>query len=175
VVVCAAVSLGLCLAAFIFYWAVLNYRFYTLAEGQIYRSGAMPATVLLKKIKKYNIRTVIDFRKSGDDVASEKDTLDNTDVRYINLPSKQVPSNENIAKFLAILDHQDNRPILMHCHHGVGRAGAFSAIYRMEYEKWNNDRAIREARWLSGFGSFQKGSRKEVFLRNYIPRWKKSR
>jgi len=162
-------------ASLIFYWVVLNYRFYTLTDGEIFRSGTIPPKVLLKKIKQYNIRTVIDFRKHDDAILNEKNTLDRIHVRYINLPSNQVPSDENIDAFLSILDNPKSRPILMHCQHGVGRAGAFSAIYRMEYEKWDNEKAIQEAKWLSGFGSFQKGSNKEVFLRKYLPRWKKVR
>ena len=168
-------AIGLCTVSLVFYWAALDYRFFTLNEGKVYRSAEMPSTVLLKKVQKHKIRTVIDYRKPNNNVESEKKALDQIGVRYINLPSKQVPTYENIKKFLLILDNLENEPVLMHCEHGVGRAGVFSAIYRMEYEKWDNKRAIRESRWLSLFGSFKKGSNKEVFLRNYTPRWKYSK
>ena len=162
------IAIGLLLS----YWVFVEYRFYPLDKGNVYRSAAMPSKVLQNKIQKYNIRTVIDFRDPDNGALSEKALLDPVGVRHINIPSKQVPSSDNIDKFLAILDNPDNKPLLLHCEHGVGRAGAFSAIYRMEYHKWNNDRAIKEARWLSTFGSFKKGSGKEVFLSNYTPRWK---
>jgi len=165
---------GLCVVSFLFSWAVLDYRFFTLNEGKVFRSAAMPSEILLKKIRKHKIRTVIDFRKPSQSSSSEKDTLDQVGVLYINLQSEQVPTYETIEKFLSILDHPENKPLLLHCEHGVGRAGVFSAIYRMEYDKWDNERAIRESRLLSCFGSFKKGSYKEVFLRQYTPRWKYS-
>lgn len=168
--------MGLLLSAgsFLSYWVFLNYRFFSLTEGEVYRSAAMPSKALLRKIRKYKIRTVIDFRKADNGTAKERETLDKVGIRHINLPSKQVPTYKNIETFLSILDNPENRPLLFHCEHGVGRAGAFSAIYRMEYNKWDNQRAIQESRWLSGFGSFKIGSNKEVFLRNYTPRWKHS-
>jgi protein tyrosine/serine phosphatase len=168
----ATVGLGLCAAFFLFYWAVLDYRFFTLTKEEVFRSAAMPSKILLKKVQRHNIQTVIDFRKPDNGVANEKHTLDQVGVRHINLPSKQVPTYENIKKFLSILDNPENKPLLLHCEHGVGRAGAFAAIYRMEYNKWDNKRAIYESKLLSGFGSFKKDSNKEIFLRNYTPRWK---
>lgn len=174
IITCIVLLIGLSAGAFLFYWAVLDYRFYTLTHGEVFRSAAMPKKALLMKAKKYKIRTIIDFRKPDNGVANEKEILDQAGagILHINLPSNQVPSYENIDKFLTILDNPKNKPLLLHCEHGVGRAGAFSAIYRMEYDQWDNKRAIRESRWLSGFGSFKKGSNKEVFLRNYTPRWK---
>jgi len=167
------VGIGLSAAAMLFYWAVLNHRFYVLTEGQAFRSAAMPPSVLLEKIHKHHIRVVIDFRKSPESVEKEKKVLAQTGAYYAHIPSDQVPDPERIEAFLKILDNPENRPVLMHCTHGVGRAGLYSAVYRMEYDKWSNNRAIREARRLSGFGSFQKGSSKEMFLRNYVPRWKR--
>jgi protein tyrosine/serine phosphatase len=169
------VGLLLSAGSLLSYWVFLNYRFFQLAEGAIYRSAAMPSKALLKKIRKYNIQTVIDFREPDNGALKEREALNQIGIRHINLPSKQVPTYENIEKFLFILDNPENSPLLFHCEHGVGRAGVFSAIYRMEYNKWGNKRAIRESRWLSGFGSFKKGSKKEVFLRNYTPRWKNSK
>ncbi|MBW1813891.1 MAG: tyrosine-protein phosphatase [Deltaproteobacteria bacterium] len=174
VFICIAMGFGLFAGSLFFYWAVLDYRFFTLTEGEVYRSAAMPSKTLLNKIRKHKIRSVIDFRKPDNGVAIEKETLDQVGVRHINLPSKQVPTSENIKTFLLILDNPENKPLLLHCEHGVGRAGAFSAIYRMEYDKWDNERAIHESRQLSGYGSFKKGSNKEVYLRNYTPRWKHS-
>lgn len=164
----------LCAASSVLYWVFLDYRFFTLDEGEAFRSAAIPSKVLVKKVREHKIRTVIDFRMHNNDVESEKETLDKIGVRHINLPSKQIPSTENIDRFLSIFDNPENKPVLLHCEHGVGRAGAFSAIYRMEYDKWDNARAIRESRWLSCFGSFGKGSTKEIFLRNYTPKWKTS-
>jgi len=173
-IICLAAIFILCTGSFLFYWVFFDYRYFSLTKGQVYRSAAMPSKTLLTKIKKYKIRTVIDFRDRDKGPTVEKKILEQVGVQYINLPSKQVPSYGNIQKFLSILDNPENKPLLLHCEHGVGRAGAFSAIYRMEYDKWDNEDAIQESRWLSIFGSFKKGSSKEVFLRNYIPRWKHS-
>jgi hypothetical protein len=48
-----------------------------------------------------------------------------------------------------------------------------SAIYRMEYQRWDNERARREANLLGGMQSFNRDIEKGRFLLDYMPRWKK--
>jgi protein tyrosine/serine phosphatase len=68
------------------------------------------------------------------------------------------------------MDDPQNRPVLIHCIHGVGRTGVFSAIYRIEYQDWSHKRALLEAILLSGFGSFGPNSDKAKFIKDYQPR-----
>jgi protein tyrosine/serine phosphatase len=43
--------------------------------------------------------------------------------------------------FYKIMDNSDNYPVLIHCYHGTGRAEMYSALYRIEYEKFTNEAA----------------------------------
>jgi protein tyrosine phosphatase (PTP) superfamily phosphohydrolase (DUF442 family) len=59
----------------------------------------------------------------------------------IILSIRQVPNKENIKTFTKIMDNSDNYPVLIHCYHGTGRAEMYSALYRIEYEKFTNEAA----------------------------------
>ena len=157
-------------AASYVYWAVFDYRFLVVTEGQVYRSAAMPPEILQSKVWRYGIRSVIDLRKPGGDVIAERDSLSELGIRHFSLPSHQVPSQEAVAAFLEIIDRLEYRPVLIHCNDGIGRAVLFSAIYRVEYEGWSNEEARSTAYWRSGLGSFEPDSRKGAYIRSYVSR-----
>jgi protein-tyrosine phosphatase len=68
-----------------------------------------------------------------------------------------------VAPFLAIMDDPANYPVLIHCRAGLHRTGIYSAIYRMEYQGWSRDAAIRELR-DNGFGDSQCNSQNQYIL-----------
>jgi protein-tyrosine phosphatase len=72
------------------------------------------------------------------------------------------------------MDDPAYHPVLIHCSHGCGRTGVFTAIYRMEYQGWSNRDALNEARRKSGSLPGNKGfrddNRKAKFLLAYQPR-----
>ncbi len=136
-------------------------------EGRLYRSAALPPSRLARFCSERGIRTVIDFRRTEADAREEAEILEHMGVRHVHLPSRQVPSSETIAAFLEIMQETAGEPVLLHCRHGVGRAGVFSAIYRMEYQGWSAPRAWLEAAVLAGFGSFLPGSPKARFILSY--------
>ena len=152
------------------YWAILNYHFSTVTEGQVYRSGAIPPEKLLSIVRRYGIRAVIDLRDPGEEVNEERAALAELGVKHLHLPSEQIPKDETIDAFLEIMDHPEYQPVLIHCEHGEGRAVLFAAIYRMEYEGWSNERARRASRLLPWFGSFSSKGSKGIFILNYVRR-----
>ena len=164
---------AVCGGAIYGYWTVFEHRFSTITEGQVYRSGAMPPERLVSKVRQYGIRTVIDLRRHSDEVAAERSVLARMGVKHFHLPSQQVPADETVDRFLEIMKHQEYRPVLIHCTHGEGRGVLFAAIYRMEYEGWPNERARCASRFLSFRGSFSPESSKGIFIRNYVPCWRR--
>jgi protein tyrosine/serine phosphatase len=160
----------LVVAAVYGYWVFVEHRLLTVTEDQVYRSGAMPLETLQNAIRKYGIRTVIDLRKPSKEVDTEHTALALMGVQHFNLPSKQVPADETIKAFLEIMDNRENRPVLIHCHNGVGRAVLFTAIYRMEYEGWSNENARRASRLILYKSAFSLDSSKGKFLQEYVPR-----
>ena len=170
IVLAVAGVLLLGVAARYAYWDVVEHRFTTIAEGRVYQSGTLPPDGLVDKIREYGIRTVIDLRREPPEViGAEQSALEGTGARYVNLPTDQVPEESDVDAFLNVLD-PTAFPVLIHCEHGYGRSVLFSAIYRIEFEGWENEQARCGTRLCSWWGSFKPGSPKGEYLRSYRPR-----
>lgn len=160
----------------------INHNLETITEGKVYKSGVIPPDELPDYIKKYNIKSVVDLRfpGTGDDVnnpevpaelTAEKEAIAKIPgVNYFNNGSDQVPAKKNLDYFFKILDEPKNYPVLIHCYHGVGRAEIYSAIYRIEYENWDRDKARTSTRFLTKWSAFDLGKPKGDFLHTYIKR-----
>lgn len=160
----------------------INHNLETITEGKVYKSGVIPPDELPDYIKKYNIKSVVDLRfpGTGDDVnnpevpaelTAEKEAIAKIPgVNYFNNGSDQVPAKKNLDYFFKILDDPKNYPVLIHCYHGVGRAEIYSAIYRIEYENWDPDKARTSTRFLTKWSAFDLGKPKGDFLHSYIKR-----
>jgi len=168
----AAATVGvvvLAAVAYSQYWVATG-RIGTVEEGRLYRSAALPADALIGFARQHRITAVVDFRKTSDETRAEAAALAGAGIRHIEIPSGQVPTPDSVARFLTVMDETPNEAVLIHCTHGVGRTGVFSAIYRMEFQGWSRRRALLEAMLYSGFGSFGPGNAKAEFLANYVPR-----
>jgi protein tyrosine phosphatase (PTP) superfamily phosphohydrolase (DUF442 family) len=180
-----ALKLGVLLLALVgavyVWWVHFNYRFAAITEGKVYKSGQIPPEKIAGFIADHGIKTVIDLRHPG-----LKDKLNPADqeaidkereavakiggVRHVNIPSGQVPDRASLSKFFEVLDDNSSYPVLIHCYHGTGRAMIYSAIYRIEYEKFTNEAARGKTRFILYKSSFDKGRSKGDFLINYKPR-----
>ncbi len=160
----------------------INHNFETITEGKVYKSGVIPPDELESYVNKYKIKSIVDLRfpGTGDDVnnpenalelAAEKSAVAKINgVNYFNDGSDQVPTKDNLVLFYKIMDNPANYPVLIHCYHGVGRAELYSAVYRIEYENWDKDKARTSTRFLTKWSSFDLGKPKGDFLHNYIRR-----
>jgi protein tyrosine/serine phosphatase len=174
------------------YQVHFNYRFRTVENEKVYRSGVIPPSKLPDYLKKYHIKSVIDLRspetgkfldnpEKSEDVLSEKKTIEKiSGTNYYNIKSDQIPTQNNLDSFYKIMDKPENYPVLIHCYHGVGRAGIYSAIYQIEYQKVSNEEAQKNTRSFIElrpliFSSFDNGKAKGEFLKNYKPRSKKQK
>jgi len=157
------------IGGFVGYWELTD-KFVTVHKGNLYRSAEIQSNKLLKLSQKHGIRTVIDLRVEKDKAQIEEGLLKRIGVKHVHIPSGQIPTQEAVEAFIKIMDDPQNRPVLIHCIHGVGRTGIFSAIYRIEYQKWSRSRALLEAMLLAGFGSFRPNSDKAKFITDYKPR-----
>lgn len=151
------------------YWSVFNHRFLAVTDGKVYRSGAMPIEALENKVRKYGIRTVIDLRTHRDEVDAEHRAMQQLGVRHFSLPAEQAPAVATVKSFLRIMKKREHYPMLIHCKDGEGRAVLFSAIYRIEFENWSNERAQRASRLILYKSSFSLDRSKGIFLHNYVP------
>jgi protein tyrosine phosphatase (PTP) superfamily phosphohydrolase (DUF442 family) len=162
-----------------------NYNFEAISENKVYKSGAIPPEKIGDFITENEIKVVIDLRHAGlkdklnpgtkaEIDAEAKAVAQIEGVRHINIPSGQVPTEKTLSRFYEVLDDSANYPVLIHCHHGTGRAEIYSALYRIEYENWDNEAARNETRAVVEFAgyrsSFADGKAKGDFLINYKPR-----
>jgi protein tyrosine phosphatase (PTP) superfamily phosphohydrolase (DUF442 family) len=164
--VAAGLGIALCASALYTHWVLFEHRFATVTPGQAYRSAAMPPERLVEKVEENGIRAVIDLRTDGED-ERERSALAAVGVKYFSLPASQAPLPAVVDSFLEIAAQSENRPLLLHCGHGVGRAVLFGALYRIEFEGWPNERARSSAYWGSGLGNFTPDSEKGRFLLEY--------
>lgn len=168
--------------AFAFYQKKIRYNLVTISENKVYNSGVIPPDKLPDVINDHHIKTIIDLRDGAEQTELNPETKKqvNTEaaatgkianVHYFNLPTDQIPQDSTVKKFLKIMDDPKNYPVLIHCHHGVGRSRLFSSIYRIEYEHFTNEQARKNARFFWEFSNnFSKSSEKGLFLTNYKKR-----
>lgn len=160
----------------------INHNFKAVTEGKVYKSGAIPIDELPEYIEEYNIKSVIDLRFPGTDdlvnnpeipeeLLNEKNAIAKIPgVNYYNIGSEQIPEDETVERFLKVMDDSLNYPVLIHCHHGEGRAILFSSIYRMEYENMPNEEARKNSRFIVKYGNFDNGTPKGEYVKNYEKR-----
>jgi len=132
-------------------------------NDNLYR-GAAPGREALQSLKTLGIRTIVDFRTTGE-YSEEAQSLG---FKYFRLPFGQThpPSDEMIEKFFSIILAPDNQPVFVHCREGQDRTGAMIALYRIRCEGWKNEDAYNEALYF-GFHSFYHGLVK--LIKDYYP------
>jgi protein tyrosine/serine phosphatase len=157
-------------------------NFHQVRDGRLYRSGQMSLLGLKNVIHDYGIKTVVTLRDAvylGDpppDEAEEKYCQDQ-EINYVRIPPRswwaptgEIPADEGIRQFLEVMDNPNNYPVLVHCFGGIHRAGAFTAIYRMEYEHWSNAEAMAEMKHY-GYSTLDDEWDISTYLEKYRPRW----
>jgi protein tyrosine phosphatase (PTP) superfamily phosphohydrolase (DUF442 family) len=130
------------------HWVLLRRRFVAIAPGRVYQSGAMSPRRLLHYARRHQITSILDFRGAHEQaVQIEARALAGTEIRHINIPVGLLPTRDDLRRFIEVMTEElsAGRRVLMHCKDGQGRAIALAAIYRIEFEGWNSERAYRAA------------------------------
>lgn len=160
------------------YQVHFNYRFTEVTPGKVYKSGVIPPDKIGDYLKENHIKTVIDLRMgsvvdplnatSNKEITQERDAVNEIEgATYVNIPSHQIPNQENLIQFYKILDNPNAYPVLIHCHHGIGRAGLYTALYQVKYEGYSNEEAREMTSWFVPFSSFDNGTPKGEWLKKY--------
>lgn len=166
----------------VWYQKKVRYNLVTISENKVYNSGAVPPEKLADFVSVHKIKTIVDLRDGLVQTALNPETKKQVNaeefaadkiagLHYYNLPTDQIPQDSTVQIFLKIMDDPENYPVLIHCHHGVGRSRLFSSIYRIEYEHFTNEKARKNARLFWEFGTnFSKNSEKGIYLTHYKKR-----
>jgi protein tyrosine/serine phosphatase len=110
-----------------------------------YYRGALPEEEDFADLAKLGIKTMIDLT-NGDGDSHEQRLAESAGMKFfsIAMSTRVVPTDEQIATFLGIVNDPANQPVYVHCVGGKHRTGVMTAIYRMTSEKWAADRAFKE-------------------------------
>ena len=122
-------------------------------DDYVYRGG-QPTNQGLAGLAKAGIKTVIDLRNGTEQLQPEKSVVEALGMRYVHVPmrSLEAPQDNDVRRVLALLDSRE--PVFVHCRRGKDRTGTVIACYRIEHDKWPNQKALAEAK-ASGMSSFE--------------------
>ena len=182
----AATILALVVATPLLYAARQNTQmrnFRVVEDGVLYRSAQLPPSGFERVLRNYKIKTVVTLRTTRT-AALPPDTWEEgiCAARGVNhkriVPRVwgadehgEIPAEQGIQEFMAVMDKKENHPVLVHCFAGIHRTGTMCAIYRMEYQGWSADRVMVEMQ-LCGFAPADMHQHIAGYLREYKPRRK---
>lgn len=148
-------------------------RVRVVTEGKMYRCGQLTREGFRETFQRLGIRTLINLQDEDPNPSlghglSEAEFCRQMGVNYVYLPPQLVQEGEplTIERFLAVCDDQNAYPIMLHCKAGLHRTGTMAAFYRIEYEGWTPQAAMREL-MANGF-SLKQCHVKNPYIKNYL-------
>jgi protein tyrosine phosphatase (PTP) superfamily phosphohydrolase (DUF442 family) len=153
-------------------------NFRVVRDRVLYRGGQMSRDGLKRILFQYGIRTVVCLR-DGTTAAdqAEEAFINSEELNYVRiLPTAwgdiagAPPAEEGVRKFREVMSDPRNYPVLVHCLAGIHRTGIFTAIYRMEFERWTNAEAMQEMR-SCGYVELEEHLDVLGYLEQYRPAW----
>ena len=137
-------------------------------NDHVYR-GAQPSDGGFKSLAALGVKTIIDLRGEGGRSHEEEAAVKTAGMRYVSVPMRglSAPSADDMAKVLALLDDPSAGPVFLHCKRGADRTGTVVACYRIKHDRWDNQKALEEARSLGM-------SRMERAMQHYVLRYETS-
>jgi tyrosine-protein phosphatase SIW14 len=136
----------------------------------LYR-GAQPKEAGLSELKILGISTIVDLRSENrEKIAWERKRAEALGMRFVHIPVNgwSNPTEEQLVQFFSLFHDHPEEKIFMHCHFGEDRTGVFIAVYRMTFEKWSAEQAMKEM-YFFGFHGFLHPAMKS-FIRDFPER-----
>jgi protein tyrosine/serine phosphatase len=133
----------------------------------LYR-GAQPSAAGFGGLARIGVKTIIDLRSNGDSRSrAEQKAVEGVGMRYIAVPlgGYSAPSDDQVAKLLALITGNASGPVFIHCRRGADRTGTIIACYRINHDHWDNQKALNEAK---SFGM----SWTEIAMHHYVMGYK---
>ena len=116
-------------------------------DEALYRGG-QPSPEGFRRLQAMGVKTIIDLRRPSWAANEERRLVEQLGMRWVSIPMWfwWRPSDQQVRRFLGIMDDPANRPVLVHCRQGWNRAGVMCAIYRVARQGWEPKQAYAEAR-----------------------------
>jgi protein tyrosine phosphatase (PTP) superfamily phosphohydrolase (DUF442 family) len=115
-------------------------------DDHVYRGG-QPSDEGFRYLAKIGVKTVIDLREADARGTAERKAVTAAGMTYVNVPMTGLtpPSDAEISKILALLEDGNTGAVFVHCKRGADRTGAVIAAYHINHDKWQNDKALKDA------------------------------
>jgi tyrosine-protein phosphatase SIW14 len=152
--------------------------------GVLYRSGQMDEAALGRVLREFDVRTVVSFRDVRTDkepdpeLEAEVRYCESRGITYVRLSPEPwgpdatgiIPVEQNVREYIKVIgERRKAGAVLIHCMRGVHRTGAYTAIYRMEFNGWSNADAIAEM-VDRGYDTLEDDPDIMQYLQSYVPR-----
>jgi protein tyrosine/serine phosphatase len=139
--------------------------------GQInanYFRGEQPEGRDYADLAAIGVKTVIDLQADGD--SGEQRMVEAAGMKFYRIPmtTHVPPTSQQLATFLQIVNDPAQQPVYVHCKGGRHRTGVMTAVYRMERDGWNAERAFSEMKRFK-FGADFLHSEFKRFVYAYRP------
>jgi protein-tyrosine phosphatase len=124
-------------------------------DEHVYRGG-QPTSAGLAYLASLGVKTIVDLREPGERSKAEERSAAALGMHYVNVPMTGLtpPSAAETAKILGLLEDGGSGPVFVHCMRGADRTGAVIAAYHIDHDKWDNARALKDAK-AHGMSFFQ--------------------
>ncbi|HUL15247.1 MAG TPA: hypothetical protein VLV88_04565 [Terriglobales bacterium] len=118
--------------------------------------GAQPRREAFVQLKQMGITMIVDLR--AEDARKRKWERRQTEaqgMRFASIPVSgwNAPTDAQVAQFLSLFQGDAKQRVFVHCHFGDDRTGVFVAAYRIAFDHWAADQAVREM-YFFGFHGF---------------------
>ena len=136
----------------------------------LYR-GAQPKETGLSELKLLGVTTIVDLRgEDQEKIAWEHKHAESLGMRFVHIPVSgwSPPTDEQVVQFLSLFRKEPGQKVFVHCRFGDDRTGVFVATYRMAFEKWSAEQAMKEM-YFFGFNGFWHPAMKS-FIRDFPSR-----
>lgn len=119
-------------------------NFSVVRPGVLYRSGQIRPEHLRQVLQDHAIRTIICLNPH--DEPAEEQIAEELGVKHVKfeMPGSGIGDPDLFHEYLRIIGNPENRPALVHCAAGAYRTGVAVALYRMHYEGWTLEDAMKE-------------------------------
>jgi len=137
-------------------------------DAHVYRGG-QPTGQGFQYLAKLGVKTIIDLRESGERSLAEEAAVTQAGMKYMNVPMTGLtpPTEAEITKILSILEDSATGPVFVHCRRGADRTGAVVGAYHIDHDRWENQRALSDAKAHSmSFFQFPR----QNYIMNFRPR-----
>ncbi len=108
--------------------------------------GAQPSADGFAALKAAGVKTIITFRDGKKDIQNEKEAVEKLGMKSVSIPLSvfKSVSDDDVNRFLKVVNDPQNQPVFVHCRQGQDRAGTMVGIYRLTEQHWGATQAYNE-------------------------------